>query len=46
MIPTAVLPIFMPTPELAYGLLILNTIGMAITAVLAITPGQIRGIMC
>lgn len=49
MIPTAILPMFMPTPELAYGFLILNTIGiamisgMAITALLAITPGQIRG---
>lgn len=49
MLPTAALPMFMPTPELAYAILCLNTVGigmisgMAITALLAITPGQIRG---
>ncbi|GAB5486931.1 MAG: MFS transporter [Parasphingorhabdus sp.] len=49
MLPTAILPMFMPTPEIAYAILCLNTVGiamisgMAITALLAITPGQIRG---
>ncbi|MEP3226809.1 MAG: MFS transporter [Parasphingorhabdus sp.] len=49
MLPTAILPMFMPSPEIAYAILCLNTVGiamisgMAITALLAITPGQIRG---
>lgn len=49
MIPTAILPMFMPSPEIAYAILCLNTVGiamisgMAVTALLAITPGQIRG---
>ena len=49
MLPTAILPMFMPTPEIAMAILAINTIGigmisaMGITALLAITPGQIRG---
>ncbi len=49
MIPTGVLAMFMPTPELAFVMMAINTVGiamisgMAITALLAITPGQIRG---
>ncbi|MEP5938415.1 MAG: MFS transporter [Erythrobacter sp.] len=49
MVPTGVLPFFMPTPEIAFAVLCLNTIGIGIvsaigvTALLAITPSQIRG---
>ncbi len=49
MIPTASLTMFMPTPELAYGVLTISNIGIAmvsttaITALLVITPSQIRG---
>ena len=49
MVPTAILPMFMPTPELAFVLLFFNTAGigvisaMAVAALLAITPSQIRG---
>lgn len=49
MLPTAVLPLLMPTAELAFVFLFLNTAGlgvvsaMAVTTVLAITPAQIRG---
>lgn len=49
MLPTAALPMFMPTAEIAYAILCFNTVGigmisaMAVTALLAITPGQIRG---
>lgn len=49
MIPTSILSMFMPTAEMAFVILGLNTVGlamisaMAITALLAITPGQIRG---
>lgn len=49
MIPTSIISMFMPTAELAFVILALNTVGlamisaMAITALLAITPGQIRG---
>ena len=49
MIPTAILPMFMPTGELAFVFLFFNTsaIGiitaMALNALLAITPSQVRG---
>lgn len=49
MIPTSTLSMLMPTAEMAFFILALNTVGiamisaMAITALLAITPGQIRG---
>lgn len=49
MIPTGVIPLFMPTGELAFALLCLNTIGIGIvsaigvTSLLVITPAQIRG---
>ena len=49
MVPTAVLPYFMPSAELAIVVLCLNTVGIGIvsavgvTALLAITPSQIRG---
>ena len=49
MIPTAIIPMFMPNAEIAYAFFCLNTVGiamisgMAITALVAITPGQIRG---
>lgn len=49
MVPTAVLPMFMPSGELAFVFLFFNTsaIGiisaMALNALLAITPGQVRG---
>lgn len=49
MVPSGVLPFFMPTPELAFAVLCVNTIGIGIvsaigvTALLAITPSQIRG---
>ncbi len=49
MVPTGALCMFMPTAETAYAVLTLSNIGIgivstaAITAVLAITPAQIRG---
>lgn len=49
MLPTAIIPMFMPTPEIAFVFLFVNTAGigiisaMAVTALLAITPAQIRG---
>jgi MFS family permease len=49
MVPTAIIPFFMPTPELAYALLCLNTIGIGmvsavnVTSLLLITPAPIRG---
>jgi len=49
MVPTGALTMFMPTPELAYCVLTLSNIGIAmvsttaITALLVITPSQIRG---
>ena len=49
MVPTAILPMFMPSAELAFVLLFFNTAGvgiisaMAVTSLLAITPAQIRG---
>jgi len=49
MVPSGVLPYFMPSAELAYAVLCINTIGIGIvsaigvTALLGITPAQIRG---
>lgn len=49
MVPTAALPLFMPTGELAFAILCLNTVGIGIvsaigvTSLLVITPGQVRG---
>lgn len=49
MIPTGILPLLMPTAELAFAVLCLNTIGIGtvsaigITSLLVITPAQIRG---
>ncbi len=49
MVPTASLPLFMPTAELAFAILCVNTIGIGIvsaigvTSLLVITPAQIRG---
>ena len=49
MVPTASLPLFMPTGELAFAILCLNTIGIGIvsaigvTSLLVITPAQVRG---
>lgn len=49
MVPTASLPLFMPTAELAFAILCINTIGIGIvsaigvTSLLVITPAQIRG---
>jgi len=49
MVPTAALPMFMPTAEAAFAVLCINTIGIGIvsaigvTALLVITPAQIRG---
>jgi len=49
MVPTASLPFFMPSGELAFAVLCINTIGIGIvsaigvTALLVITPGQVRG---
>jgi MFS family permease len=49
MLPTAVLPYFMPSGELAYAVLCINTVGIAmmsavnVTALLLITPAPIRG---
>ena len=49
MVPSGVLPYFMPSAELAYAVLCINTVGIGIvsaigvTALLAITPPQIRG---
>ncbi len=49
MVPTAVLPMFMPTGELAFVFLFFNTSGigiisaMGVNALLAITPSQVRG---
>lgn len=49
MIPSGVIPLFMPTAELAFLVLCVNTIGIGIvsaigvTSLLVITPAQIRG---
>lgn len=49
MVPTAILPMFMPSAEAAFAVLFVNTAGIAIVsamgvvALLAITPAQIRG---
>ena len=49
MVPTASIPLFMPNPELAFAILCINTVGIGIvsaigvTALLVITPAQIRG---
>lgn len=49
MVPTASLPLFMPTAELAFAILCINTVGIGIvsaigvTSLLAITPAQVRG---
>ena len=49
MIPSGVIPLFMPTAELAFLVLCINTIGIGIvsaigvTSLLIITPAQIRG---
>ncbi len=49
MVPTAALPMFMPSAELAFLILCVNTVGIGIvsaigvTALLVITPAQIRG---
>lgn len=49
MVPSGVVPYFMPNAELAYAMLCINTVGIGIvsaigiTALLAITPSQIRG---
>jgi MFS family permease len=49
MVPSGVVPFFMPDPWLAYGILVINVIGIGIvsavgvTALLLITPAQIRG---
>lgn len=49
MVPTAAIPMFMPTAELAFAVLCINTVGIGIvsaigvTALLVITPAQIRG---
>lgn len=49
MVPSGVIPYFMPSAELAYAVLCINTVGIGIvsaigvTALLAITPSQIRG---
>ncbi|WOE75393.1 MFS transporter [Alterisphingorhabdus coralli] len=49
MVPSAILPMFMPNGTLAFAILCVNTIGIGIvsaigiTALLVITPAQIRG---
>ena len=49
MVPTAAIPLFMPSAELAFAILCINTIGIGIvsaigvTSLLVITPAQIRG---
>ncbi len=49
MVPSGVLPYFMPSPELAFAILCINTVGIGIvsaigvTALLGVTPSQIRG---
>lgn len=49
MVPTQTIAMFMPTPEIAYAFMCLNTVGigmmsaMGITSLLRITPAQIRG---
>jgi MFS family permease len=49
MIPSAILPFFMPTPEMAYAILCINTVGIGmvsavnVTSLLLITPAPIRG---
>lgn len=49
MVPTAALPMFMPSAELAFAILCINTVGIGIvsaigvTALLVITPAQVRG---
>ncbi len=49
LVPTGIIAPLMPTPEVAIAVLVFNTIGIAstsatsVTALLQITPGQIRG---
>ncbi|MEP2101364.1 MAG: MFS transporter [Parasphingorhabdus sp.] len=49
MVPTAAIPLFMPSAEMAFAILCINTIGIGIvsaigvTSLLVITPAQIRG---
>ena len=49
MVPTAAIPMFMPSAELAFAVLCINTVGIGIvsaigvTALLVITPAQVRG---
>ncbi|WP_422345725.1 MFS transporter [Parasphingorhabdus sp.] len=49
MVPTAAIPLFMPSAELAFAILCINTVGIGIvsaigvTSLLVITPAQIRG---
>jgi MFS family permease len=49
LVPTAAIPLFMPSAELAYAVLCINTVGIGIvsaigvTSLLVITPAQIRG---
>jgi len=49
MVPTASIPLFMPTAELAFAVLCINIVGIGIvsaigvTSLLVITPAQIRG---
>ena len=49
MVPSAVLPFFMPSAETAFVVLCINTVGIGIvsaigvTSLLAITQGQVRG---
>ena len=49
MIPTAMIPLFMPNPQMAFAVLCLNTVALgvvssvSVTALLAITPAPIRG---
>lgn len=49
MVPTGAIPLFMPTAELAFAVLCINTVGIGIvsaigvTALLVITPAQVRG---
>ncbi|MGQ5701926.1 MFS transporter [Sandaracinobacteroides sp. A072] len=51
LLPTAVIPYFMPDPKLAYAVLLINTVGIGmvsavgVTALFLITPAQIRGQM-
>ncbi|SIN59742.1 Major Facilitator Superfamily protein [Parasphingorhabdus marina DSM 22363] len=49
MVPTGAIPLFMPTAELAFAILCINTVGIGIvsaigvTSLLVITPAQVRG---